>query len=197
MRSAEQQNTALVQEADQILNKFGLLKILQNYGQPYVTGSYALNLMTRRDLDINIKADDLTEPRFSMLRQDIVDAFQLQNAQYLNEFKDRHPRLPLGYYIGGSTNILGAGKEWELDIWSMDSKQVRSNKKMLQKLATSLNPGHRAIILKIKTECLKNSGYQHRFFSMDIYKAVLEEGITNTVDFLGWAEKYLRTDQAI
>jgi hypothetical protein len=45
-------NTLIKQEADKILFDEGLLSILRSFGTPHISGSYSLDLMTWRDLDI-------------------------------------------------------------------------------------------------------------------------------------------------
>src|SRR5213075_179131 len=64
-------NEQLHEEADDILDKKGLRKILDRYGILHVTGSYSLGLMTWRDLDIYLEAEGLTEQTFFELGKDI------------------------------------------------------------------------------------------------------------------------------
>ena len=53
-----QLNEELKTEADELLYKKGVFDLLQKYGTPHVTGSYFLNLMTWRDLDIYLETED-------------------------------------------------------------------------------------------------------------------------------------------
>ena len=64
MSESERINQTIVTEADRLLYEYGLLEIVAEYGIPFITGSYALGLMTRRDLDINLETEKITEEDF-------------------------------------------------------------------------------------------------------------------------------------
>lgn len=67
MNELEKLNSIIVGEANRILYHHGLLGILSNYGNPVPTGSYVLELMTWRDLDIYLETSEITETRFFQL----------------------------------------------------------------------------------------------------------------------------------
>ena len=50
-----QRDKILRQEADDLLGSKDLRELLEEYGIPHITGSYALQLMTWRDLDIYLE----------------------------------------------------------------------------------------------------------------------------------------------
>lgn len=54
------------QEADNLLYQQGLYTILEDYGQPFIAGSYAYDLMTWRDIDIYFKGDFDLETFFNL-----------------------------------------------------------------------------------------------------------------------------------
>jgi hypothetical protein len=54
-----QLNEEIKNEADVILHEKGLLALLRSFGRPHVSGSYALDLMTWRDLDIYLVVEEL------------------------------------------------------------------------------------------------------------------------------------------
>ena len=59
-----QLNSTLKAEADEIFLNHGLLDILNSFGTPHITGSYALGLMTWRDLDIYLQVDNFSRQTF-------------------------------------------------------------------------------------------------------------------------------------
>lgn len=63
MEELHRQNDALKQEADKLLVGKGLMRILEAYGRPYVTGSYDLDTMTWRDLDLYLEMETCSEER--------------------------------------------------------------------------------------------------------------------------------------
>ncbi|OGN99624.1 MAG: hypothetical protein A2Y90_01850 [Chloroflexi bacterium RBG_13_52_12] len=197
MHEPEKQNSVLIAEANKILRGYELLRILEKYGTPFVTGSYALKLMTRRDLDINLNTAGITEKRFFQMGGEITSALKPRRVDFLNEFVHRHPRLPLGLYFGITTAILGVAHEWNIDIWALDAEQVRRNKKAIAELQSAIDDNKRALILEIKSRSLEHPGYQHSFFSMDIYKAVITDGLTTADEFFQWVEDNRNTDLTI
>ncbi|RLI51537.1 hypothetical protein DRO61_02215 [Candidatus Bathyarchaeota archaeon] len=60
MNKNEKLNLTLISEANTILNDYNLLKILEKFGTPHIHGSYSLNLMTWRDLDLYLENDEIT-----------------------------------------------------------------------------------------------------------------------------------------
>ena len=61
MNEFEKLNLALISEASTILYDYNLLEILEKYGTPNINGSYSLQLMTWRDLDIHLENDEIIE----------------------------------------------------------------------------------------------------------------------------------------
>ena len=59
-----QLNSTIKAEADKIFFAHGLLDILNSFGTAYITGSYALGLMTWRDLDIYLQVDNFSRQTF-------------------------------------------------------------------------------------------------------------------------------------
>ncbi|MDU0206457.1 hypothetical protein ACYEXS_32085 [Paenibacillus sp. MAH-36] len=54
-------NSLIKTEADGILHENGLIRILEGYGKVFISGSYLLDLMTWRDLDIYLANDKMNE----------------------------------------------------------------------------------------------------------------------------------------
>jgi hypothetical protein len=88
------------QEADEILEKKGLRKILSQYGIPHVTGSYVLGLMTWRDLDIYLESEYLNERKFFKLGDEFVSFFNPIKMSFRNERIAKTEGLPDGLYWG-------------------------------------------------------------------------------------------------
>jgi len=75
MNEFEKLNLALISEANTLLYDYGLLEILEKYGTPNIHGSYSLNLMTWRDLDLYLENDEITVKTFFNLGLDIATKF--------------------------------------------------------------------------------------------------------------------------
>jgi hypothetical protein len=197
MDQLENQQAALKAEADVLLNEHDLLKILQKYGQPFITGSYALELMARRDLDINLETNDISVEKFFQMGGEIAAALKPHRMDFINEFVERHPRLPRGLYFGVFTKILGKAKEWCIDIWAIDSEQSKRYKKAINDIRAGIDEKKRMLILAIKNEALEQPTYQHNFFSIDIYQAVITGTVKTPSDFFTWVRENRTIDQTI
>ena len=94
----EKMNSILVSEANRILHDHGLLEILGKYGKPVVQGSYSLNLMTWRDLDIHLENDHINVEKFFSLGLEIAEKLRPRRMSFRNELESETPGLPKGLY---------------------------------------------------------------------------------------------------
>jgi hypothetical protein len=190
MNELEKQNALISSEANKILHDCGLLKILKKYGNPVPTGSYVLGLMTWRDLDIYLESDEMTADEFFQLGAEIVIRLKPHRMQYLNEFLVKRPNLPLGYYWGIVVVGLVSSEDWNIDLWAINSEQLRIFQKSVDELKTSLTEASRLTILEIKSHYHKHPQYRRGFGSVDIYQAVIKEDVESVKEFARWlAEK--------
>ena len=175
-------NKNIKQEADEILIDKGLLSLLSKYGKPYITGSYALNLMTWRDLDIYLESDVTTEPVFFNLGAEIKSILHPVKMNYRNEIKDRTPGLPTGLYWG---IYLGNEREgaWKIDIWAMNKKECRHRIAFCDDLLAQINDDAKEMIFEIKSACWKDPEYRRSYTSRDIYEAVLDNKVRSVEEF--------------
>ena len=189
MDKLEKLNSIIKAEANEILHDYGLLQILNKYGNPIVTGSYVLDLMTWRDLDIHLETNDMTEKRFFELGQEIALSLKPHRMHYRNEFLDKTLDLPVGFYWGIYTNALRFPEVWKIDIWALDSNQINIDQKKFNDLKSKIDKDKRSIILSIKNHFCKHPEYRKKFYSIDIYHAAIEEDIKSTKEFSKWLER--------
>jgi hypothetical protein len=175
-------NQLIKDEADDILYRQELLTILSKYGVPYITGSYSLNLMTWRDLDIYIQKDNMNEAEFFQLGAEINKRYQPVKMSYRNERITQTKGLPFGLYWG-----VYFGNErkdaWKIDIWAVNENECGRLLKFCDDIAAKLTPSSTQNILTIKSNCWQDPDYRRSYASSDIYDAVLEKGITSLEEF--------------
>jgi hypothetical protein len=189
MHELEKQNSILVAEANRILHSYSLLRIMEKYGSPFVTGSYVLGLMTWRDLDINLDTADMTEKAFFQMGGEIAAALKPWRMSFRNELLGKTPGLPLGFYFGVHTRILGDSKDWKIDIWSMNTEQINQVKQEFSELQTEINTTNRMMILEIKNQLCHHPEFLVGIHSLDIYNAVLKHGINTVEQFSRWIKE--------
>lgn len=192
MNEAFQNQEKLQSEAKQVLKELEILSVLSTLGESQIIGSVALEVMTRKDIDIEIITENVS-------KQDIADIVKLLAAKPLPRIdftvmdngKGESENLPKGIYIG----IKYAGKDkliekyrdnpmvWQIDCWFVDKENARGSKttnEIKQKLTSDL----RQTILEIKYELANNADYKGRYLGIDIYKAVIEKNLKTTEDFI-------------
>ncbi|MBM7568857.1 hypothetical protein [Paenibacillus sacheonensis] len=178
---------AIRHEADRILNEHGLMAAMAAYGQPVVQGSYALDLMTWRDLDMYLVTEDRSTSWFFELGKAISECLQPSKMSYRNESNGESAHLPKGLYWGTYAKLFG--QAWKIDVWAIDSEQYKRKEEAFALLQARLHDGNRPVILALKNELYRHADYRKRFFSVDIYEAVFE-GVQSKEQFSVWLERH-------
>ena len=170
------------QEADRLLHDFGLLKLLERHGEPHVVGSYRMDMMTYNDLDINIEMNNNSFEGLYALSNDIntlIKPYRFEGYIIANN----------NLFYGCETDITG--ERWNIDIWFRSKADIIETKKKCDILSRQFsdNPVLKKAMFDIKHELIKRRLYgidkspKKHYHSMDIYKAILDEGILSFDDF--------------
>jgi hypothetical protein len=181
-------NQLIKAEADVLLSEKGLLQILNSFGKPHITGSYSLDLMTWRDLDIYLEVNNLSEADFFNLGSQICTTLTPVKMSFRNELLAKTKSLPAGWYWGVYLGNERAGG-WKIDIWAVSTQECKQLIRYVADIKQKLTPETIARILAIKSECWQDPQYRRSYSSTDIYEAVLEKNISNIEEF----RTYLQT----
>ncbi|MDP9313258.1 MAG: nitrous oxide reductase accessory protein NosL [Chloroflexota bacterium] len=168
-------------EATRLLQN-GLLDVLQQYGSPHVVGSYALDLMVWRDLDLQLVTDDLNLAQCFTLGGALASLLMPVRMHFRNEHIARTPGLPQGYYWGLYLGETAHGG-WKIDVWATDRDQYAALCSAQDALRGTLTPEMRRAILEIKAVVWNHPGYRQTFTSQDVYHAVVQHGVTTVDEF--------------
>ena len=122
MTSLELQDEQLRAEADALLSRHGILNILTQFGTPHLSGSYSLQLMTWRDLDIYLEMQPPDNERFMDLGRQLGHALKPRKLSFTDHFNFPTTEVLSGLYWGIRTDELSRGG-WKIDVWGvgMDS----------------------------------------------------------------------------
>src|SRR4051812_10236544 len=82
----ESQDQQLRAEADALLSQHGILDILRQFGVAHLSGSYSLQLMTWRDLDIYLEMQPLDSARFLDLGRELGQALKPRKLWFTDHF---------------------------------------------------------------------------------------------------------------
>ena len=170
--------------ADKLLYDFGLLNELNNYGTPYIVGSYAMDLMAWNDVDIYVSNESMSTEKLYKLTSFILNAFRPRWYEAKKDVADGKTV----WFHGFETEILG--ELCNVDIWFFDSdtitKALEFSENIKQKLLANLEL--KEVVINIKQSLIENEQYGFdKFSSMDVYTAVFED---NVKSYKGFTEKY-------
>jgi hypothetical protein len=182
----ENLNQMILQEAHVIIHSYGLIDILEKYGKPWFHGSYALRLMTWRDLDIYLCTDQLNQSMFFDLGKDLSFCLHPSKMHFRNELQGADTHLPKGLYWGIYARLMK--QDWKIDIWAIDEEQFIQKQREFRQLESKIDEQKRKVILNLKHYLSKHPDYRKKFFSVDIYDAVFE-GAKTLSDFSKWLNK--------
>lgn len=175
-------NIKIKKEADSILFDKNLLGILKSFGTPHIHGSYFLDLMTWRDLDIYLESENLSTTDFFKLGEKICSSFNPVKMSFRNELKAKSKNLPEGLYWGIYLGNERTGA-WKIDIWAVRPKECQRLLYYCNNVKQKLHPEAARIIMEIKSQCWQDPEYRKSYSSSDIYTAVLEKNIATVGGF--------------
>lgn len=181
-------------QADKILKESGIIEILKDYGEVKIGGGYALDVMLRPDLDLLVITKKHDWNKVIDIQSKIMRLKYFRDFNFANwiDFEDRTVTLMKGYYF--QLWIPIGDQLWKMDIWLITPEYDRTFelteyfKKLLDR---ETDDRKRIAILEIKEAMKENDKYAKGIDGKFIYKAVLENGVTNVEDF----DKFLRTQK--
>jgi hypothetical protein len=197
MKDLLKQQEELQKEANEVLNRLDLIAALEKYGKPFMVGSFALGLLTRRDIDIEVVVASLDKKQVQGICSYLVGLdHPRMDLTVMDNTVDKVPQLPNGYYVG----VQYIPKEipfvdrnpksplaWQIDIHFLTEENSKARAKV-EEIKSKLTPDKRLSILEIKKEIATHPKYHRTVFSIDIYNAVLDQGINNLEEF----KKYMK-----
>src|SRR5207253_4726911 len=144
--SLVERDAALRAEADRLLSGTGLKDLLSRAGVVHVGGSYALRLMTWRDLDVYLEAPGITVPQFFALGSRVAELLDPWKMFFTNNRGRLDAKYPPALYWGIRLGDIRKGA-WKIDLWAMDSAACHSALENCDRVAARLTPESRQMIL--------------------------------------------------
>lgn len=180
---------SLREEASKLLNKEGLMQLLNSYGNTRVIGSYALDTMTWRDIDISIVLPDKRDIcLFFEIGTKMALKFQITKMSYSNHFIRNFPGFDHGLYWG--TLLLYNEQEWKIDLWGYGETDFQAHMKEFDTLHKDIKKADRTSILRIKHTISQRPDYRGDVYnSMTVYRAVISDDVKTLEEFNRWIER--------
>lgn len=176
------QDRQLRAEADALLERHGVWDILRTFGTPHLSGSYAMRLMTWRDLDFYLEMPVPDTRAFLELGRELGGALMPRKLSFTDHLHFPPTEGVSGLYWGLRTDDLSRGG-WKIDIWGVDPAVCAERVAYCESLAARIDEAARSTILRIKNEVCRLPGYRNIITSQHVYDAVLVGGATAVEDF--------------
>ncbi len=172
------------ESADHILYGRGLMERLREIGEPHIIGSYKMDMMAWNDLDIDVENTNMSIEKLYELTDYIIRAFHPKWFEAKEEVTDQGKTV----WFQGAEAVID-GELWNFDLWFFDRETIEKAEVYCDSIASRAAklPGAKERIIGIKRELLKRGLYGYgegKYISMDVYRAVLEQGITDTEGML-------------
>jgi hypothetical protein len=167
---------ALQAEAADVIADLDLFALLRTVGHPTHTGSSALGLMVRRDIDATTVCPTLDPVPIFDLGRSLAIHPRVRRVTFRDDTgRWRDPRYPDGLYWLVEY-VADPDVEWTLDLWFLDDGTTQFDLEHVLTLPPRLTPEARATILRIK-EAIAADPSGPKGPSYEIYEAVLDHGV--------------------
>lgn len=176
-------SSAIKQEADVLLYDIGLAPTLSKYGKVFPTGSYAMDLMTWRDLDIYLDIEHVDKNRMYDLVHEMAALLQPFWLEAKSMLDNPEPGFPHGYFIGMETRLVGSNV-WNIDLIVMALQDILQAQDEMNQRMCKINPVTRKVVLELKN----HPHYLKNFFSTDVYDAVINSSVRSVDELERWLE---------
>lgn len=172
----------LQQEAKTLLQNKSLWEPFLTKGKIIPCGSFDLGLLVYGDLDVYFEPHDPREvtATFAAAMEQAGKMDEIQTIRFERDLYKREPKALQGLYL--QFKFDNGIRVWQIDIWSVDKAQQDAFLKEHEARKEKLKPQTRELILKLKRELMADKGKAPSFCSFHVYKAVLEEGLTELED---------------
>ena len=170
------------EKADRILQDTGLFGELSKYGEVHPIGSYRMDIMAWNDIDIDVQNDGMSLEKLYALTRYVLEAFHPVWYEAKEEVTDEGKTV----WFHGWEAVID-GELWNFDIWFFDTETIRKAEEFCDGISEKLaaEPEKKELVTQIKRELIGRGLYSHeRFCSMDVYRAVLDCGMTSAEEMV-------------
>ncbi len=162
-----------------------LLPILTPYGDVTIGGSYAYQLLSHPDIDIDLVSEVADKTMFAQIVAQLIalpHTSKCTTGDRVN-FPHQHPGTrPTGFWI--SPELHWDDRVWKLDIWLQRPAWHTGQTNHYQNALRTVDDATRVTILSLKEElrAAGRYGVGKDFCSADVYEGVLKGNVTSVSD---------------
>jgi hypothetical protein len=143
--------------------------------------------MVWRDIDLTVVCTRLTLEPVTAAGARLAAHARVNTINFRNDSGHwrTNPDYPDGLYLGVGYRS-SADDNWKLDIWFVDEPERQPDLAHLRWMQERLTPEIRTTILAIKSAWASRPEYGKSVMSVDIYRAVLDDGVRTLEKFDAW-----------
>jgi MAF protein len=183
---------ALQDEAREVLAFLDLAALVSGPGPLLLTGSYVSGLMCWREVDVMVLAGPEFSPQDALgLLQRIAGRPGVTALEYSDE---RGPRCVTGqvrderYHL--PTTVDRGGHQWRVDLTLWLHDPHLNVTRWHEELRDRITAEQRRAVLRIKDVWHRRPEYPDQVGGLDIYTAVLEDGVRTPDQFAAWLARH-------
>ncbi len=166
-----------LRQAHAVITALDLFDRWSIYGQPMLVGAAAYGLLVAPDIDVEIYCPQPEVAIGFRVVSDLAELPGIWKVRFSNELEGADQGL---YW---QVRYRDADTVWKLDMWLLaDNHPGPQSAVLIAPLRAALTRETRAAILGIKEALLGQQGIH----SIDIYRAVLDDGVRTPDDFTAW-----------
>jgi hypothetical protein len=179
-----QRQNARQEQAHTVMDALQPLQRWDQFGEPKLCGAMSYGLLVAPDIDIEIYGALSVDAGFSLV-SDWAGALAVDRVLFINAVNG--PDAGLGWEVRYHVD----GMPWAVQMWLLpaDYDGPRSAD-LVEPMRTALCSRTRSAILRIK-ESLVERGAEYR--SIDVYRAVLDDGVKDVEEYDRWCRSYSST----
>jgi hypothetical protein len=180
---------ALQSEARAVMDDLELLALLLRVGAPVHTGSSALGVMVRRDIDVTTTCPTLDAETIFEVAHPLAAHPRVRRLTWRNDAGHwrTESQYPDGLYWLVEY-VSDAGDVWTIDLWFIAEGTTQFDLEHMKTLPGRLDDTKRAAILRIKTAASERPEIQP-VSGYSVYEAVLDHGIRTPDEFFQYLER--------
>jgi hypothetical protein len=170
-----------------VLADLDLFTVLGAAGRPVLTGSCALGVMVRQDVDVTTLCPSLDVGAVFAAGRALAAHPRVHHLSFRNDTGrwNVDPAYPDGLYLGVRYRS-DAGDDWNLDLWFLREGTTQFDLEHLRTILPRLDRETRAAIVRIKEALAASPTYGTDVHGYDVCAAVLEGGVRTPEGFDAW-----------
>lgn len=170
------------EKAYEILERYQLIDKLEKIGKTSIIGSLKMGLMVSNDIDIDVDNSAMSIERLYEFTSYVLEEFHPTWYEAKEEISDVEEKV----WFHGFEAIID-GELWNFDIWFLNPKSIQKAERYCKKIVeqVSVKKEAKENIILLKQQLIERGVYSFdKFTSMDVYKAVLENDVSDIESFL-------------